>query len=69
MSEASRSLYPLIEKAEEILWNQPKCFLARMSGSGTSVFGLFEKEEDCRAAKEAVTAKYPDWWVQTAKIA
>lgn len=69
LSEASRSLYPVIEKAEEILWNQPKCFLARMSGSGTSVFGLFEKEEDCRAAKEAVTAKYPDWWVQTAKIA
>lgn len=40
------------------------CRLARMSGSGATVFGLFD---DCRAtgrAAKAIRAEHPAWWVK-----
>jgi 4-diphosphocytidyl-2-C-methyl-D-erythritol kinase len=42
----------------------PDCRLARMSGSGATVFGLYD---DCHAAAGAakiVRAAHPDWWVR-----
>ncbi|WP_204272322.1 hypothetical protein, partial [Escherichia coli] len=39
------------------------CRLARMSGSGASVFGLYDT---CRAAAaaKAIKAREPGWWVK-----
>lgn len=67
LDEASKSLYPVIDEAENMVAAQKGCLLARMSGSGTSVFGLFETEQDCLAARDALQAAYKNWWVRTAK--
>lgn len=38
--------------------------LTRMSGSGATVFGLFESAEEARAAAETVSRAQGDWWVR-----
>ena len=37
--------------------------LVRMSGSGATVFALFEKVGEARAAAERIASGYPRWWV------
>jgi 4-diphosphocytidyl-2-C-methyl-D-erythritol kinase len=57
-------LAPVIGEALALLRAQPGCRLARMSGSGATVFGLFD---DCRSAALAgkqLAAARPGWWVR-----
>lgn len=44
------------------------CLLPRMSGSGASCFGLYDSEEQAKAAAAKITHENPDWWVQTCWI-
>jgi len=37
--------------------------LARMSGSGATCFGLFDRAQTCEIAARAISSKAPDWWV------
>ncbi|HEY9057820.1 MAG TPA: 4-(cytidine 5'-diphospho)-2-C-methyl-D-erythritol kinase [Aurantimonas sp.] len=39
---------------------------ARMSGSGATVFGLFEDEDHMRRARSRIEAACPGWWVSGA---
>ncbi|MBB5746492.1 4-(cytidine 5'-diphospho)-2-C-methyl-D-erythritol kinase [Brevundimonas variabilis] len=39
--------------------------LTRMSGSGATVFGLFDNERDARAAAETLAHRQAGWWVET----
>lgn len=58
------SLQPIIGAAVARVAAQPGCRLARMSGSGATVFGLFA---DCHAAARAaraVRSAEPTWWVK-----
>ncbi len=60
----ARKLAPVIGEALELLMGTPGCRLARMSGSGATVFGLFD---DCAAS--AIAAKQirrvrTGWWVK-----
>ncbi len=68
LQDAAEQLSPAIKTAREFLQAQAPCFLARMSGSGSSVFGLFESPEE--AEKTAVKAQksYPAWFVRTCRI-
>jgi len=55
---------PAIGMALARLRSLPACRLARMSGSGATVFGLFD---DCRAAARAarsIRSAEPAWWVK-----
>jgi 4-diphosphocytidyl-2-C-methyl-D-erythritol kinase len=55
---------PAIGEALGLLRQLPDCRLARMSGSGATVFGLFD---ECRAAARAarhIAALRPAWWVK-----
>jgi 4-diphosphocytidyl-2-C-methyl-D-erythritol kinase len=61
-------LQPLIGEALGLIAGTPGCRLARMSGSGATVFGLYD---DCKAAAEA--AKHlqrarPEWWVKATSL-
>ena len=38
--------------------------LSRMTGSGTTVFGLFEDEAHAALAAEFLTEAEPGWWVR-----
>jgi 4-diphosphocytidyl-2-C-methyl-D-erythritol kinase len=57
-------LAPAIAEALAALRASVACRLARMSGSGGTVFGLYD---DCRSAamaRRAVLAAQPRWWVK-----
>lgn len=57
------ALRPAIGEALAVLRDQPACRLARMSGSGATVFGLFETAETAVAARQAIARHRPGWWV------
>ncbi|WP_415401943.1 4-(cytidine 5'-diphospho)-2-C-methyl-D-erythritol kinase [Tateyamaria sp. SN3-11] len=44
------------------------CRLARMSGSGATCFGLYERMHMASAAAEAISAAHPDWWVRVGRL-
>jgi 4-diphosphocytidyl-2-C-methyl-D-erythritol kinase len=44
------------------------CRLARMSGSGSACFGLFDTEPAATAAARELATVQPDWWVRATSI-
>ena len=62
------SLTPQIADALQETTAQKNCRLARMSGSGSTVFGIFDSAEDSAAARDHIALHYPDWWAKTAEI-
>jgi 4-diphosphocytidyl-2-C-methyl-D-erythritol kinase len=59
---------PVIADALHAVENTPGCLLVRMSGSGATVFGLFESRELAEAAAERVSAQNAGWWVRPTTI-
>ena len=53
-----------IGDALELLREAPGCRLVRMSGSGATVFGLFEDCAAAAAAAKLIRRAKPDWWVK-----
>ena len=43
-------------------------WLARMSGSGATCFGLYESEAEALAAQVQLAAAHPDWWTATGAL-
>ncbi len=61
---AAQKLFPVIGLALQNLRDNKECLLARMSGSGSTVFGIFESEEKSAEAVEAILKAHPEWWVR-----
>jgi 4-diphosphocytidyl-2-C-methyl-D-erythritol kinase len=40
-----------------------RCLLARMSGSGATVFGLFPDDASAARAADRLAAVHPEWWI------
>lgn len=59
---------PVIAKVLEALERSGTCRLARMSGSGATCFGLFDRVHMARAAADVIRAAYPDWWVHSGRL-
>lgn len=57
-------LAPAIGDLLTALRGEPGCRLARMSGSGTTCFGLFDAPGGAEAAARRLGAAHPAWWVQ-----
>ncbi len=53
---------PVIGEALSALRAQ-RCDLARMSGSGATVFGLFADRHRASAAARRLRAAHPNWWI------
>ncbi|HEY8382947.1 MAG TPA: 4-(cytidine 5'-diphospho)-2-C-methyl-D-erythritol kinase [Microvirga sp.] len=64
----ARSLQPVIGEALARLGAQPGCRLARMSGSGATVFGLFGDCGEAAAAAKALRRAEPEWWVKATSL-
>lgn len=61
----AQRLAPVLGEVAATLRATPGALLARMSGSGATMFALYE---DCRAAARAakqVAGKHPAWWVKS----
>lgn len=59
---------PAILQVYRTLTQQTGCLLARMSGSGSTCFGIFADGETARMAATAIRRKEPKWWVRQAQL-
>ncbi|WP_210497233.1 4-(cytidine 5'-diphospho)-2-C-methyl-D-erythritol kinase [Microvirga antarctica] len=57
-------LQPIIRESLDLLGQTPGCRLARMSGSGATVFGLFDDAASAAAAAARIGSQRPGWWVK-----
>lgn len=62
------SLAPVIGQALAALGAQPGCLLARMSGSGATVFAVFASLEAASAAAGIIRARQARWWVEPTNL-
>ncbi len=59
---------PAIREALARLSALPGVRLARMSGSGATVFGLFDTPDDAAAAARLLDADEPGWWIRATRL-
>ncbi|MFI5011054.1 MAG: 4-(cytidine 5'-diphospho)-2-C-methyl-D-erythritol kinase [Hyphomicrobiales bacterium] len=62
-------LAPAVQTARRQLSARPGCNLARMTGSGATMVGLFEGAEAALSAAGAIAEEHPDWWVSAVTLA
>tara|TARA_Y100000996_G_C22503249_1_gene635312 strand:+ start:300 stop:1184 length:885 start_codon:yes stop_codon:yes gene_type:complete len=67
LEDAAMALVPAIKEVLNNLKKANGCKFARMSGSGATCFGIFDKKENLFDA-EKVFSKNLDWWVKPTKI-
>lgn len=68
LEEPALLLTPEISDALREISIQKNCRLARMSGSGSTVFGIFDTAQESIAARDHIALHHPDWWVKTSQI-
>jgi 4-diphosphocytidyl-2-C-methyl-D-erythritol kinase len=59
---------PAIAGVLDALRQTEDCRLVRMSGSGATCFGLFDRVHKAQAAAGAIRAAHPGWWVQSGRL-
>jgi 4-diphosphocytidyl-2-C-methyl-D-erythritol kinase len=64
LEPAAIKVQPIIARVLAALGNEPRCELARMSGSGATCFGLFTSARAATAAARNLSTKQPRWWVK-----
>lgn len=57
------ALQPRIGEALDEVAGLPGARLVRMSGSGSTVFALFDRRSDATVAADQLRARRPDWWI------
>lgn len=62
--EPACEIVPEIRNAINALNAQKHCALARLSGSGSTCFGLFPDENAAQQAASTIAGENPDWWVK-----
>jgi 4-diphosphocytidyl-2-C-methyl-D-erythritol kinase len=68
LESAAIALAPIVADVLLALSSQPRCELARMSGSGATCFAVFASAMDAIKAAEAIHAEYPGWWVRATAL-
>jgi 4-diphosphocytidyl-2-C-methyl-D-erythritol kinase len=69
LEEPAIGLAPRIEAAKRALMDQQGCLLARMTGSGPTVFGIFGDAQAGHVAANSIAATEPGWWVRETTLA
>jgi 4-diphosphocytidyl-2-C-methyl-D-erythritol kinase len=68
LEEPALALVPAIGAIRDRLAAIDGCILARMSGSGATVFGLFGSSARAHQAAHDLRTQYPDFWVAAAPL-
>jgi 4-diphosphocytidyl-2-C-methyl-D-erythritol kinase len=61
-------LAPIIDDVLMLLREQPACVLARMSGSGSTCFGVYATRSAALVGARALSELHPSWWVKTTEL-
>ena len=64
LTPAAAALAPEIATVLNTLQSQPGIREARMSGSGTTCFGIFDNSNAARTAAAAMSTAHPSWWIR-----
>lgn len=59
---------PTIGEALDLVAKTERCRLARMSGSGATVFGLYDDSQSATDAARFILGNRPDWWVEATSL-
>lgn len=68
LEAAAMSLVPQIGAIRDAIAEHDGCILARMSGSGGTVFGLFGSETQAHQAAHELRVSHPGFWVAAAPL-
>ncbi|HEX8167711.1 MAG TPA: 4-(cytidine 5'-diphospho)-2-C-methyl-D-erythritol kinase [Beijerinckiaceae bacterium] len=68
LEPAATGLAPAVGEALALMRAQEGCLLSRMSGSGATVFGLFDGCAASAAAAKAIGRARPGWWVKATSL-
>jgi len=63
LQEAATRLAPVINEVIKSIEVTQGCALARMSGSGSTCFGIYSSQSEASQAKSRIADQCPDWWV------
>lgn len=63
LARSAAEVSSLAGAAARALARDPDSLFARMSGSGTSAFGIFVTPKAAERAAERIAASHPGWWV------
>jgi 4-diphosphocytidyl-2-C-methyl-D-erythritol kinase len=64
----ARRLAPAIAEVFDALQAQEGCLLARLSGSGPTVFGIFSSAEQAQTAAAEIDCWRPHWWAKAVTL-
>ncbi len=59
--------YPVIQKLLLNISNEKGCYFSRMTGSGSTCYGLFRDKSSSKVALKRLRKKYPKFWFSIAK--
>lgn len=68
LERPAMAICPAIGEAIGLLASAPGNWLARMSGSGATVFGLFDDRHSAVQAARMLRAARPNWWVHAGML-
>ena len=60
--------YPEVKKIIDFLKNETNSVLSRMSGSGSTCFGIFNNFHDLKSAYNKLIETKKKWWFKKGKI-
>lgn len=67
LAAPAKAIAPVIMRVESALVATDGCFIARMSGSGATCFGIYETMAAAEIAAASIAKAHPAWWVRAAK--
>ncbi len=60
--------YPIINDVLDKIKDTSGCIFSRMTGSGSTCFGLYKKYEDAVHSEKHIRTIYPNFWIKSVKI-
>jgi len=69
LTEAAIHVAPIIRDVLDAIDRTEGSLLSRLSGSGATCFGIYATAADAEAARAAILAAHPAWWVVATRIA
>jgi 4-diphosphocytidyl-2-C-methyl-D-erythritol kinase len=64
LEPAAMAIEPAVGEVHAAIAALPGCRLARMSGSGSACFGIFDSSRVAQTSARALAKAHPDWWVR-----